>query len=562
MRYRSKVNRSLILIILFLCFCDVIFRIVKASYYNSVVSQNQEKIDEAISQLKYKQNTVEEDKALLLPLLEFKNLTDSQNGQLYLLITTLNYTSGDMKSYFDTVGKALFYNEHCNNIDETIYLYANMAKYFLEIGAETEAYSIIRRAKEFGSFYDCKNILARLQILQVYADYLISEGRYDEAYIAADQIIEDSSKTASFSPDFPSLYERSGEAIKAMILLAQQKYYGAYNLACELLERYHNENEVLSQFSAFDFYMPLTYIKAMWALNTQKYDKAVEFLGEYGQYCEKFFFTMKKIRLTQRIVAAIPSSMGREKDTLSKQLSADSKSILMSVIKDYTYLASEKFSTIMTQMDLESEVHAKTQKYLHTISFNLFITLVILLLLYAVFNEAQTDGLTRLYNRRALNAKIRNYEFRKTNYSAIMLDLDDFKHINDTYGHAFGDEVLKAVAGVVLDAERRHIKAYRYGGEEIVLLFEHMAFEDVIRMAESIRTKICRLKFSKDVKITASFGVGAKPENPIKLADENLYYAKRKGKNIVAYKVNNKQYLAERRLEIRNPMPDTVQKDK
>ena len=70
------------------------------------------------------------------------------------------------------------------------------------------------------------------------------------------------------------------------------------------------------------------------------------------------------------------------------------------------------------------------------------------------------------------------------------------------------------------------------------------------------------LQVQKDVKITASFGVGAKPENPIKLADENLYYAKRKGKNIVAYKVNNKQYLAERRLEIRNPMPDTVQKDK
>ena len=560
MRYRRKVNRCIIFIILFLCFCDLVFRIAKAAYFNTVVSQNQQKIDDAVSQLQYKQDSIEHDKALLIPLLELKHLTDSQYGQLYLLITTLHYTSGEMQAYFENVGRALFYNEHCNNIDETIYLYANMAKYFLEIGAESEAYGIIRKAKEFGSFYECKNILTRLQILQVYADFLISERRFDEAYAAANQIIEDAKLTENYNTYFPLWYCRSGEVIKAMILLAQGQYSEAYNLACELEKKYRQEGEVVSQFSAFDFYMPILYIKTIWAVDSKKYDKAIEFCNEYGKYCDNFFFTIKKIRLTQAILKGLPNEMGRVKDSIAKGLSEDSKNLLISVIRDYSFLANEKFSTIMTQLDLESEVHAKTQEYLHTIMFNLFIGLILLLLFYAIFNEAQTDGLTRLYNRRALNARILHYEFRKTNYSAIMLDLDDFKHINDTYGHSFGDEVLKAVAGVVLDAERRHIKAYRYGGEEIVLLFEHMAFEDIIRMAESIRTKICRLKFSKDVKVTASFGVGSKPENPIKLADENLYYAKRKGKNIVAYKLNEKQYLAERRLEIRNPMPDTVKK--
>ena len=249
-----------------------------------------------------------------------------------------------------------------------------------------------------------------------------------------------------------------------------------------------------------------------------------------------------------------------EKTSLTLRLSGDSRALISSVFKNYTFLASDKFSTIMTQMDLEAAVHEKTQEYIHSIMLNFFIAVVIILLIYLIFAEAHTDGLTKLSTRGALNSKLIRLEFFKTNYSAIMMDLDNFKQMNDTYGHDFGDKVLKDVAGVVLDSERRHVKAYRYGGEEFIIIFEHFAFEDVIRHAESIRTKICRLQFSNGVHVSASFGVGAKPENPIKLADENLYYAKSKGKNIVAYKINNKQYLAERRLEIRNPMPDTEKK--
>ena len=560
MRYRSKVNRTIILIIFFLFLCDVAFRFARQNYNKTVTAQNQAAIDGAISKLQYLQNTTESDIGLILPLLELNNLSDSQYAQIYLLLTTLYYTSGDMNSYFENVGRALFYNEHLNNTDSTIYLYANMAKYFLEIGSEEVAYGIIKKAGEFGSFYECQNILTRIQILQVYSDYLISEKRYDEAYVAADQIIEDAKQTGSYSAMFPLIYGRAGEVIKARILLEQDKIFGAYNLACELYEKYAQADEVVSQFSAFDFYMPIFYIKTMWAINSKKYDKALEFNEKYRKYCDQFFFAVKKIRLTQRVISELPPEMRMEKTSLTLRLSGDSRALISSVFKNYTFLASDKFSTIMTQMDLEAAVHEKTQEYIHSIMLNLFIAVVIILLIYLIFAEAHTDGLTKLSTRAALNSKLIRLEFFKTNYSAIMMDLDNFKQMNDTYGHDFGDKVLKDVAGVVLDSERRHVKAYRYGGEEFIIIFEHFAFEDVIRHAESIRTKICRLQFSNGVHVSASFGVGAKPENPIKLADENLYYAKSKGKNIVAYKINNKQYLAERRLEIRNPMPDTEKK--
>lgn len=557
MRYRSKVNRTLIIIILSLFILNISARLLVNMYKKHCENQNQKLIDTAVNLLSYSQNLIDYDIGLLTPLLENKNLSERQIGQIYLLITTLHYTAGDMKSYFDNVGKALFYCIRSKNVDEVIYLYADMAKYFMEIGADKEAYEIINQAASFGSFFECKNILSRIQALLVYSNYLISIKDYDKALFASYQVIDDAHQTIRFNQDFPLYYERSGNVIKALILLSQQKYNEAYVMACELYEKYSREDEVVSQFSAFDFYMPIFYIKTIWAIHEGDYEKALEFNKEYGKFCDDFFFSVKKIQLTSTLIAALPPQMSVERKQLIDVISVASRTSMQSLTGDYTYLVMDKFSSVMNELALKAEINEQAHEKLRTILANIFIVFIALILFYAVFNEAQLDGLTKLSSRRALNAKLRQLEFMKKTYSAIMLDLDDFKILNDTYGHAFGDEVLKKVSGVILDQERRFVRAYRYGGEEIVILFEHTAFEDIIRHSESLRTKICRLSFSNDARVTASFGIGSKPENPLQQADENLYYAKSKGKNIVAYKINNRQYLAERRLEIRNPMPDT-----
>jgi len=560
MRYRSRVNRTIIFAIISLFVCNFAVRLIYGSYRRSLERKNDKILDEKIAQISYEQGGMDYNISLLESLLKLKNLTDSQYGRIYLLIANFHYIAGDMKSYFDVIGKALFYNQRAGSKDDTIYLYANMAKYFLEINADEQAFSLIKRAAAFGSFYSCENILTRIQALQVYSSYLIAEKKYENAYLAAQKIIDDAPATASFTPVFPKRFERSGKAIKAMILLKQNKINEAYITACQLWEKYADENENVSQFCAFDFYMPLLEIKTHWAVSQKKYDKALEFNELYGKYCDMFFFKTKKTQLSGFLMASLPPQMGKERGQLYAQLSETSQSLVKTLINDYTYLADNKFSTVINELELQSEIHEKSQELIHALLINLFIAAVILLFVYAVFREARTDGLTKLFNRRALNSKIHWLEKFQRGYSAIMIDLDDFKKLNDTYGHDFGDEVLRSVCRVVLDSEHHNVYAYRYGGEEIVIILEHTSFDDIIRQAESIRTKICRIKFENGARITASFGIGTKPENPIKQADENLYYAKSKGKNIVAYKLNGNQYLAERRLEIRNPMPDTVKK--
>jgi diguanylate cyclase (GGDEF)-like protein len=123
-----------------------------------------------------------------------------------------------------------------------------------------------------------------------------------------------------------------------------------------------------------------------------------------------------------------------------------------------------------------------------------------------------------------------------------MLDIDHFKGVNDTYGHPFGDEVLRGVASVLRKGVRKGDTAGRYGGEEFVL-YLHMADTERAREgAERFRRMIRRIRFpheGREIAVTASFGVACSPhhgngvEELLKHADEALYLSKERGRDRV-----------------------------
>ncbi len=158
--------------------------------------------------------------------------------------------------------------------------------------------------------------------------------------------------------------------------------------------------------------------------------------------------------------------------------------------------------------------------------------------------SAFRDGLTEIYNVRFFYDTLRgNAEVDASNYSIVMVDLDDFKKINDTLGHLFGDEVLKSVAGIIRTMVRPLDIVARYGGEEIIIYLKEFTDEkNVYARMEEIRSKIEQEVIcyeGKEAGITASFGVYCKTkeettlEEAIKHADDNLYISKKDGKNKV-----------------------------
>jgi diguanylate cyclase (GGDEF)-like protein len=159
---------------------------------------------------------------------------------------------------------------------------------------------------------------------------------------------------------------------------------------------------------------------------------------------------------------------------------------------------------------------------------------------------ATRDPLTGLYNRRyltdALRSKVARAKRHSDHMSVIMMDVDNFKKINDVHGHLVGDEVLKSIAQAIALVARKEDIAARFGGEEFILVMENCSLEDAQAKAQELRQKI-QLLYPRGLEVTASFGVVSLSEtiNNCNLlftaVDKALYEAKEGGRNrVVAYK--------------------------
>ena len=160
---------------------------------------------------------------------------------------------------------------------------------------------------------------------------------------------------------------------------------------------------------------------------------------------------------------------------------------------------------------------------------------------------AQTDPLTELHNRRYMMETL-EAEFDRSNrvgspFALLMLDLDHFKQVNDTFGHQLGDKVLQSTAWEIQALLRQYDSAARFGGEEFALLLPETPLNGAKLVAERVRQSINDIEFAgplSKLKISISIGVAAIPHNKIstvsdlvRLADDALYAAKRNGRNRV-----------------------------
>ncbi len=164
-------------------------------------------------------------------------------------------------------------------------------------------------------------------------------------------------------------------------------------------------------------------------------------------------------------------------------------------------------------------------------------------------NLSIKDGLTGIFNRRYFDAHIKQIIQKSNNEKKqlclIICDIDKFKLVNDTYGHQAGDIVLKTFADIIAQTFRVTDLVSRYGGEEFTVLLENLNMNEVLKVAERLRSKIEETDFIIDdngtkIRKTLSMGVAVYKFNEsiedfIERADKNLYQAKDSGRNKVVY---------------------------
>jgi diguanylate cyclase (GGDEF)-like protein len=205
--------------------------------------------------------------------------------------------------------------------------------------------------------------------------------------------------------------------------------------------------------------------------------------------------------------------------------------------------------------DLQRKIRSNT---IAIVLFGIITTVLLLGLLYFLMSQlikrlddarqtiekiAITDALTELFNRRHVMSRFEEefekFKRLKMNVSCIMIDIDHFKTVNDSYGHLTGDQVLKVLSTRMRDIVRAYDIIGRYGGEEFLIIMPDTGLEDARGLAERIRMSV-KEETVGNVAVTLSLGVVCVQESDrsvddiIRRADENLYKAKKSGRDRIS----------------------------
>ena len=165
-------------------------------------------------------------------------------------------------------------------------------------------------------------------------------------------------------------------------------------------------------------------------------------------------------------------------------------------------------------------------------------------------NSMMTDSLTHLYNHAMINEQfdleLAKAQRRSTEVSYVMIDIDNFKQVNDTYGHMAGDKVIKTLAHFLTNKLRKTDIVGRYGGEEFAVIMPDTTKYDAYRVIDKLRKDFGQISHTYEAtsfKVSFSCGIASFPENIeqdniIEHADQCLYLAKEKGRNQVVHFIN------------------------
>jgi diguanylate cyclase (GGDEF)-like protein len=291
-------------------------------------------------------------------------------------------------------------------------------------------------------------------------------------------------------------------------------------------------------------------------------DLVRNFEGDYNEFLER------KLRYTKEVMNLLPEMLFEVIDTGDDQLVVWANEKVLSrfgkeiLDKPVTRLVPPQRwgdirRTLMEQIKIE-DIRFKKDKCIYEFSgFYLPVDRAtekgrIQLFLRDITEEvtlATTDPLTSIYNRRYMNEFLAKEadRSRRTNrgFAVSIIDVDDFKRINDTYGHMSGDLVLKEIVRGMISGTREYDTVGRYGGEEFLIILPEVNKEVAIFVCNRLRRNIeeheIEVMEGEKITVTASFGVdsfqedGVLPDDLLVKADERLYRAKQEGKNRVVY---------------------------
>lgn len=509
----------------------VLFLLIGLSIFFFVEMQNtanDKAVKECLERLTYTEKQMDEELRELRKLSTNSLMSDKTKGELFTAMAEISYMNKDDMVYNRYVASALYYLNKSDNRKMIFYLsHKYIGRLYANGCYESAGYVL----SSLGKQYD----ISALELKERVGYYLsCADVEQMRNWDCTKNLTEAQSGINMMSEGS----ERSLQQAKLDLLIARNYINkNDFDAAAAIMEKYKEQDDFgfdpTQVYVICDYRIPYYEISAKLLLHNNKLPEAYQQIEKYLRACDDFNFRTMKLHMLQYVVQWSGRSHidGMERYQLLEQ--SVSKENLHKMTDEYGNFLLSDISLIKFELEQQDEPQQSIYRYA-TIGL---VCLSLLILGYcfasAFMKDVNKDGLTRLYNRKLYERARIVCERSKYKYGLVMFDIDNFKRINDTFGHLIGDRVLRDIAAIMLRYTGRGVTAYRYGGEEMCMVFYNVPEKRVREVAEEIRKLIEQEVGTVDMPVTISGGLAMSEngENVFQKADMHLYDAKRSGKN-------------------------------
>lgn len=463
---------------------------------------------------------------------------DTDLGLLYEQAGLIYNQLGEEMTYYRYLGYALYYLEQSDEKDYTVNIYLDLACLHINNHAYPAAEEMLSRARDIEPFEEISNASIKSYAYRVLALLDTDKKNYTQAieYLNKSQGYIDS--IADSDPNAAD-YTRNNQITLAYIYLRQ----GLLNDCSDILNQFSKSDVVEAKKEPIhlrNFVIPYYQTKCLLAIAKDPRSTSPELQSLVDDFV-KLCINSDYDKIALDTLLAMQEYCQDNNDEMQKILSIHihnlSKEIIEQQSQTYSGILNSQVNDSRLSIAKATEIAEKTKSRTALTVLSIIITCLIILFFIIIILNSRRDGLTFLYNRRSFNYDIERIKRSMLPYSVIMLDIDNFKAINDTYGHPEGDKVLQKL-GQFINSEVKansDVRGYRYGGEEFAIIISKNSYPHTMEIAETLRRSMAATtwSFDPDLVITISLGVasGSFSEDVVKKADDNLYFSKQHGKN-------------------------------
>lgn len=481
-------------------------------------------------------------------LLKSRALTNEDAGRLYERAALIYYSKGDTVTYFQYMGYALYYLRQSDDKDYTINVYLDLANFFLNNYSNTEAENMIKLAQEVRPFEEIESLQIKSYAYRMLGIMSILNLEYNDAetYFNNSLRIIEESNTNVFEDEYTAMtevwlarvYEETGRLPKCKEII--DKWADSYMFTSNMYQNVFLRDFVIPYYQAKCYYLCADNIKERSnATEEEKNARAqavIDYIHEFMDLCEKNHYEKAELYTLLKIQKEYPTRNEEIQLELYQVVNELYANIYLSQNKTYAYVIETIVSNSQGELLERDSEFAQTIRTAELVMLAIFVvSLLVVVFIIALLNN-RIDGLTGLLNRKTFDSEIRRLVRSNTEYGIIMLDIDNFKNVNDSYGHPNGDIVIRRLGQLIAKETTAGVRGFRYGGEEFAIIIEKNHLPYVEKIADRVRNYMEQQgwEFDETLVITISAGasIGRGPKL-VQLADDNLYLSKQTGKNKV-----------------------------